>query len=194
MLKCVFISNTGFFSFKMRDAFSMFDFKSGLLISCVNSYYEQHNCAIYKIITRCHWLNKIPQTGTLNRTEMDPPPRPGVKPKASQLLGKRSYWATSFSLPSAYTSLGDKYLIKFPRLSLNPLCSPGWTWTWGPPYLSSENLGWHACTTKPCQRYFQKSETQEWAGHAVSKGSWGYVPSCPPELLSCWHSWPPLGL
>jgi hypothetical protein len=91
MLKCVFISNICFFSFKMCDTFSMPDFESGFLISCVNSHYAQHNCAIYMIITRCHWLNKIPQTGTLNRTEMDPLPRPGINPKASQLLGKRSY-------------------------------------------------------------------------------------------------------
>lgn len=91
MLKCVFTSNTGFFSLKMLDTFSMLDFKSGLLIYCVNSQYVQHNCAIYKIITRCHWLNKIPQIGFLNRTEMDSLPCPGIKPKASQLLGKRSY-------------------------------------------------------------------------------------------------------
>lgn len=77
MLECVFIWNIGFFLVSRHVThFQCLIFKSGLLISCVNGQYSQHNCAIYKIITRCHWLHKIPQTGSLNRTEMDPLPRP----------------------------------------------------------------------------------------------------------------------
>lgn len=127
---------------------------------------------------------------------MDPLPGPGIKPKASGLPGKHHYWATSFS------HLFTFYLET--NVSLN---CPDYPWIYFAVQVGlelgvllpcpPENLGWHTCTTKLCQRCFWKSETR--SGQAMlslkhSVPSRGVCTMLPLEPWSCWHSWPPLAL
>lgn len=125
---------------------------------------------------------------------MDLLPGPGIKPKASGLLGKHHYWVTSFShlftfyletnvslncpdYPSIYfaVQVGLELEVLLP-------CPP-------------ENLGWHTCTTSSARDVSGSLKPEVGRPCCLwSSLSRGVCTMLPLEPWSCWHSWPPLAL